>query len=327
MGRILSGIQPTGLLHLGNIKGAVENWARLQHEYETFFCVVDWHALTTTYADKLDLRAESERMATELLAVGIDPKVSCLFVQSDVPEHTELHLTFSMLTTIARLERVPTFKEKVEQLTHKEIQTYGFFGYPVLQAADILIYMATHVPVGEDQLPHIELTREIARKFNLHFGDVFPEPEPLLAKTTRLLGLDNRKMSKSYGNTIDLCEDEETTIKKVDTMITDPARVRRNDPGHPEICNVFSYHKGFNTPERPGEIEAACRSAEIGCRDCKRELAEKINAYLRPYRQRRQELIADPDRVRRILAEGAEKARATAGETMRVVKKAMKMIR
>lgn len=327
MKRILSGIQPTGLLHLGNITGAVENWVQLQHEYESFICVVDWHALTTTYADRLDLRGESERMATELLAIGIDPGTTCLFVQSDVPQHTELHLLFSMFTTIARLERVPSYKEKIEQLgQHKEIQTFGFLGYPVLQAADILIYRATHVPVGEDQLPHIELTREVARKFNQYYGEVFPEPEPLLSAATRLLGLDNRKMSKSYGNTIDLRDDEKTTAQKVATMITDPARVRRTDPGHPEICNVCAYHRVFNTPERTAQIEADCRSAAIGCTDCKKELAEKINERLRPYRQRLAQWSERPEEVRRVLAEGAAKARRVAGETLQVVKKAINMV-
>jgi tryptophanyl-tRNA synthetase len=325
--RILSGIQPTGLLHLGNIIGAVENWTRLQHEYEAFISIVDWHALTTTYADGIDLRGESERMAVELLSVGIDPEKACLFVQSDVPEHTELHLLFSMFTTIARLERVPTFKEKVEQLSHKEINTYGFFGYPVLQAADILIYRATHVPVGEDQLPHIELTREIARKYNNIFGEYFPEPDPLLAKATRLLGLDNRKMSKSYGNTINLSETEEETTKKIGQMITDPARVRRNDPGNPDICNVFSYHKVFNTDDRIDYINKACRTAEIGCRECKMEMAGKVNEYLRPYRERYKEYSADPERVRNILAKGAERAREVAGQTMHDVKKTIKMVR
>ena len=325
MGRIFSGIQPTGMLHLGNIIGAIENWVRLQEEYEAIYCVVDWHALTTTYADGINLRAESERMATELLSVGIDPEKSCLFVQSDVPEHTELHLLFSMFTTIARLERVPTFKEKVEQISNKELRTYGFFGYPVLQAADILVYKATHVPVGEDQVPHIELTREIARKFNQYYGDYFPEPEALLGRSARLLGLDNRKMSKSYGNTIDLTDDEDITLKKVQTMITDPARVRRDDPGHPEICNVYAYHQEFNTQDRVDAIDSDCRTAKIGCRDCKAELAEKINARVAPYRAKRKELMQDQEIVRKILAEGAEKARALAKETMKAVKKATKI--
>lgn len=330
MGRILSGIQPTGLLHLGNIIGAVENWVQLQKDYETFLCVVDWHALTTKFGEGIDLRSESERMAVELLAVGIDPEISCLFVQSDVPEHTELHLLFSMFTTLARLERVPTFKEKVQQLAGtKEIQTYGFFGYPVLQAADILIYKATHVPVGEDQLPHIELTREIARKFNQTCGEIFPEPDPILSKgtTNRLLGLDNRKMSKSYGNTIDLADSEDETLSKVDTMITDPARVRRKDPGHPEICNVCAYQTVFNTPERAAELQEACRTAQIGCRECKRELADRINERMRPYRERRAYWLERPDDVRDVLSKGAEKARSVASNTLHEAKKATKLIR
>ncbi len=327
MGRIFSGIQPTGHLHLGNIIGAVENWVRLQDQYETIYCVVDWHALTSTYADGIDLRKESERMASEILSIGVDPGKSCLFVQSDVPEHTELHLLFSMFTTIARLERVPTFKEKVEQVTNKELRTYGFFGYPVLQAADILVYKATHVPVGEDQLPHIELTREIARKYNQLFGEFFPEPEALMTRSARLLGLDNRKMSKSYGNTIDLKDDEAATRDKVGTMITDPARIRRNDPGNPDICNVFAYHKEFNTAERLPEIDSACRNATVGCRQCKMELAERINDRLAPYRQRLQEFAADPTIVQEILRQGAQRARCLASETMTVVKKAIRMVR
>lgn len=327
MGRILSGIQPTGLLHLGNITGAVENWVKLQHEYETFICVVDWHAMTSVYGTSTDLRSESERMATELIAVGVDPEKSCLFIQSDVPQHTELHLLFSMFTTISRLERVPTYKEKIEQLAHKEMQTLGFLGYPVLQAADILIYLATHVPVGEDQLPHIELTRETARKFNQYYGDIFPEPEPILAEATRLLGLDNRKMSKSYGNTINLSESEESTLEKVQTMITDPARVRRNDPGHPEVCNVFSYHQVFNHPDRTMQIETDCRSAVIGCRECKKELAEKVNARVRPYRERLKQWSAEPERVRQVLDAGAQRAREVAEQTLHTVKKAIRMVR
>ena len=330
MGRILSGIQPTGVLHLGNIVGAVENWVRLQYQHETFLCVVDWHAMTSKYGEPIDFRLESERMATELLAVGIDPAKSHLFIQSDVPQHTELHLLFSMITSIARLERVPTFKEKVQQLSDaKEMETYGFLGYPVLQAADILIYKATHVPVGEDQLPHIELTREIARRFNQFYGEVFPEPDPILAEgtTNRLLGLDNRKMSKSYGNTINLSDSEEETTAKVDTMITDPARVRRKDPGHPEVCNVFAYHQVFNTPERTAFIEPACRKAEIGCRECKAELACKVNERVATYRERYRYWTSRPDEVRQVLKEGASQALAVAEQTLNEAKRAVKMIR
>jgi tryptophanyl-tRNA synthetase len=322
--RILSGFRPTGKLHLGHLVGALENWVGLQDEYDCYWMVADWHAITTAYQDLPDLRELSRDMVAEWLAAGLDPERAVIFVQSQVPEHLELYTLFGMFTPIARLERNPTYKEMIEQMPEKDLLTYGFLGYPVLQAADILAYKAHKVPVGEDQVPHVEFSREVARKFKFYFKkDLFPEPEPLLTPSPRLLGLDNRKMSKSYGNVINLTDSEEETLAKVSTMITDPAKVRRGDPGHPEICNVFSYHQIFSAPEQVKEIEANCRSGSLGCVDCKKELATRINERLGDYRREYQEVQRDPDRVTDVIQQGVKAARSMAGAVVAEMKEAV----
>jgi tryptophanyl-tRNA synthetase len=312
-------------MHLGNYLGAVRNWVDLQPGNECFYCVVDWHAITTEYESlkTYSLRERSEQKAMELLAAGIDPGHSTLFIQSDVPQHTELALLFGMFIPLPWLERVPTYKEQIQNLSGKDLLTFGFLGYPVLQAADILVYKATQVPVGEDQLPHIELCREIARRFNYLYGEVFPEPEALQTEITRLPGLDTRKMSKSYDNAIDMIEAPEATAGKIGEMITDPARVRKSDPGHPEICAVFTYHKTFSPAARTSEIETACRSAQIGCVECKRELARNVNEFLGPFRERYAEIAARPDRLAQILGDGASRARRIASEVLAEAKDAI----
>lgn len=315
-------------MHLGNYVGAVSNWIKLQDSFECIYCVVDWHAITTEYESlkSYRLRERSEQKAMELIAAGIDPGRSILFVQSDVPAHVELALLFGMLVPLPWLERVPTYKEQIQNLSGKDLLTYGFLGYPVLQAADILVYKATHVPVGEDQLPHIELAREIARRFNHFYGDLFPEPEAIQSETTRLPGLDNRKMSKSYNNAIDMIDSPEVTAKKISTMITDPQRIRRSDPGNPDVCTVFTYHKTFTPAARTQEIDRLCRSAGIGCVECKRELAENVNAQLAEFRARYAEIAARPDQLREILGDGAARANAIASGVLAEAKEAIGLI-
>jgi tryptophanyl-tRNA synthetase len=312
-------------MHLGNYLGAVKNWVDLQGDYECIFSVVDWHAITTEYESlsTYNLRERSEQKAMELLAAGIDPDRSILFIQSDVPQHVELALLFGMFIPLPWLERVPTYKEQIQNLTGKDLLTFGFLGYPVLQSADILVYKATHVPVGEDQLPHIELCREVGRRFNFLYGNVFPEPEALQTETTRLPGLDNRKMSKSYNNAIDMIESPEITAKRIGEMITDPARVRRTDPGNPDVCTVFTYHKIFTHAGRVAEIDAACRTAQIGCVECKRELAANVNAGLVEFREKYAEVASNPKRLHEILGDGAARARAIAGEVLAEAKEAI----
>lgn len=320
-GRIVSGMQSTGMLHLGNLEGALANFVKLQDEYESFFFIADWHSLTTLL-DKTDLIQKYRReVATDFLAAGLDPNKCAIFVQSDIKEHAELHLLLSMVTPISWLERVPTFKEKQEQL-HLETVSYGLMGYPVLMSADILIYRATAVPVGTDQLPHLELTREIGRRFNYIFGDVFPECEAKLTEFSAMPGLDGRKMSKSYGNAIYIADSEEETEKKVRSMYTDPLKIRKNDPGHPEGCAVFAMHKIYSKEEAE-EIHSRCESGQQGCIDCKKCLYAKLNERLAPIRARRHEIEANPKMLDDILAAGAEKARKAAGETMAAVREAM----
>ena len=325
MARVFSGIRPTGPMHLGNYVGAVKNWVKIQTEYECVYSVVDWHAITTEYESlkSYNLRERSEQKAMELLAAGIDPDRSILFIQSDVPEHVELALLFGMFVPLPWLERVPTYKEQIQNLSGKDLLTYGFLGYPVLQAADILVYKANHVPVGEDQLPHIELCREIARRFNFLYGEVFPEPGALQTETTRLPGLDNRKMSKSYNNAIDMIEAPETTAKRISEMITDPARIRRSDPGNPDVCSVFTYHKTFSPATRVQEIDQLCRSEGIGCVECKRELAVNVNAELAEFRERYAEIAAKPRRLREIMGDGASRARKIASCVLAEAKEAI----
>jgi tryptophanyl-tRNA synthetase len=312
-------------MHLGNYLGAVKNWVKIQQEYECVYAVADWHAITTEYETVVsyNLRGRSEQKAMELLAAGIDPNRSILFIQSDVPEHTELALLFGMFVPLPWLERVPTYKDQIQNLSGKDLLTYGFLGYPVLQAADILIYKATHVPVGEDQLPHIELCREIARRFNFLYGEVFPEPEALQTEINRLPGLDNRKMSKSYNNAIDMVEDPVVTAKRISEMITDPARIRRNDPGHPEVCSVFTYHKTFTPASRVAEIDSLCRKAGIGCVECKRELAANVNEEIKEFRARYTEIAAHPERLREIIGDGAARARKIAAAVLAEAKTAL----
>ena len=323
-GTILSGMRPTGALHLGNYFGALENWVKLQDEYECYFFVADWHALTTGYEDTSQIKNNINDLVIDWLSAGLDPEKCVIFLQSSIKEHAELHLLFSMTTPLSWLLRCPTYKDQINQLKDKNITTYGFLGYPCLQAADILIYKAGFVPVGEDQLPHLELTREIARRFNYLFGEVFPEPQAILTKAKVLPGTDGRKMSKSYGNTIALSDSPDTIRKKVSSMITDPARIRKDDPGHPEVCTVFSFHKVFNENEVP-EIEQHCRGGKIGCVQCKKNLADKMVEHLEPIYEKRQKIVENQSIVKEILADGNEKARKVAQKTLEEVRKAMKI--
>ncbi|GAB6174048.1 tryptophan--tRNA ligase [Paradesulfitobacterium aromaticivorans] len=321
MPRILSGMRPTGSLHIGHLS-VIQNWVALQSQYESYFAIADWHALTTGYADCLDLSALRREIALDWLCVGIDPEKSAIFIQSEVKEHAELHLLFSMFTPLSWLERVPTYKDQLQQLGQdgKDLSTYGFLGYPLLQAADILIYKADAVPVGEDQIPHVELTREVARRFNHMYEPVFPEPKALIGKVPLLPGVDGRKMSKSYDNAISLTASSEEIWTRVQQMITDPARLRKDDPGHPEVCIVHKFHEIY-TPEI-AEVEENCRGGKIGCVACKRNLANNLDKLLAPFRERRA-YWAEGKRVEKVLKEGAERARATAQETMKEVRTAM----
>jgi tryptophanyl-tRNA synthetase len=323
--RILSGMRPTGKLHLGNYAGVLVNWVKLQDEYQCFFEVADWHALTTGYENTAGLRDDTIEVVIDWLSAGIDIDKSVVFLQSDVKEHAELHLLLSMIISVPRLQRNPTLKEQARDLELGENITYGHLGYPVLQAADILLYKAHAVPVGEDQLPHLEITRELARRFNTLYGaEVFPIPEPILTKFARLPGLDGKRMSKSVGNVILLADPPEVIEKKVKTAVTDPEKIRMGDPGHPEICNVFAYHQTFNTGAVAG-IEATCRDGSRGCVACKEEAAEAIAGFLAPMREKRAAYEKDRDQIVRILREGAVKAREVAETTMVEVRRAMNL--
>ena len=393
--RILSGMRPTGPLHLGNLHGALRNWAELQYQYDCYYFVADWHALTTDYADTSKLEEHVWTMVVDWLAVGLNPGVCTLFIQSRVPEHAELHLLLSMITPLSWLERVPTFKDQQEQLAEKDLATYGFLGYPLLQSADILLYRPRYVPVGEDQVAHVEVTREVARRFNHIFGRepefeqkvekaikslgsrnanlyrtlrreyqekgaadslararalvesnarltvadrdrllgylegvgiaILPEPEVLLTATPKVPGLDGRKMSKSYGNTIGLREDTDSVVKKLKAMQTDPARVRRSDPGDPEKCPVWDLHKIYSDETIRNWVNEGCRSASIGCLDCKKPLIDKVVEEVSGIAKRAQEFDENPELVRGIIAEGCEKARTAARETMDAVREAMSL--
>jgi len=322
-GRILSGMRPTGPLHLGHYVGALQNWASLQDDYECHYMVADWHALMSEYADTTHIEQWTREMVADWIACGLDPDRSVIFVQSHVPQHAELHLILSCVTPLGWLERCPTYKEQRKEIKDKDLETYAFLGYPTLQAADILLYLGDVVPVGEDQLPHVELTRETARRFNTLFAPVFPEPQGKLTKMPRLLGLDRRKMSKSYGNFIALADDAETVTRKTMTMITDPKRIRLSESGHPDECNVCAYYDVF-APEQSAEIRDKCRNAKWGCTDCKRNLAQALNRVLDPIRTRRDQLLAGAGRIDEILRTGCEKARARAAETMKKVRTALK---
>src|SRR5579862_6421244 len=326
--RVLSGMRSTGKLHLGNYVGALDNWVRMQDEYQCFFEVADWHALTTDYADTSRVKQNSLDVALDWLAAGLDPEKSVVFIQSHVPAHAELHLLFSMITPLGWLERVPTYKEQRENIKDKDLGTYGFLGYPLLQAADILIYRADLVPVGEDQVAHVELTREIARRFNGFYGattPVFPEPQSLLTPAAKLPGTDGRKMSKSYGNTIMLADPEPVVRQKLKTMVTDPARVRRSDPGNPDVCPVGDLHKIFSSKETMAKVNEGCRSAGIGCIECKSWAADALVQLLNPMQERRRKFEENPRLAWDILEAGSERARKTAGETMNQVRASMGM--
>lgn len=319
--RIVSGMRPTGRLHLGHLLGTLHTWRELQATHECFFFVADWHALTTDYDRTEGVATNVVEMVTDWLASGIDPARVTIFVQSSVPEHAELHLLLSMITPLGWLERVPTYKEAQQQLVDRDLSTYGFLGYPVLQAADILMYRATKVPVGADQVPHVELTREIARRFNHVFGEVFPEPQALLAAAPRIPGLDGRKMSKSYNNAVFLSEDATDVKAKLSRMMTDPRRARRRDPGDPNDCPAYTLHRIYCTPEELELTAHGCRTAEIGCLECKHIMIARAEAELEPIRERRRALEARPDDVRDVIAHGTRRAKAVAEETMATVRK------
>jgi tryptophanyl-tRNA synthetase len=341
--RVLSGMRPTGKLHIGHYVGALQNWVRLQSEYDCFFFVADWHALTTDYADTSRVKENLLEMTFDWLAAGLDPEKATLFIQSHVPQHAELHLLLSMMTPLGWLERVPTYKEQKENIKEKDLNTYGFLGYPVLMTSDILMYQAAYVPVGEDQVAHVEITREIARRFNQFYTleprgalklarhaerfrtTVFPEPQPLLTKAAKLPGLDGRKMSKSYGNSILLSDPEAEVRRKLKPMVTDPARVRRTDPGNPDICPVGDLHKIFSSPETIAEVYQGCTTAGIGCIQCKTWVADNIVSILNPIQERRRKYEENPKLAWDILEAGSASARKAADATLGEVREAMHM--
>jgi tryptophanyl-tRNA synthetase len=344
--RVLSGMRSTGKLHLGNYVGALQNWVGMQDEYDCYFFIADWHALTTDYADTSQVKQNSLEVCLDWLAAGLDPERSVIFIQSHVPQHAELHLLLSMITPLGWLERVPTYKEQRENIAEKDLGTYGFLGYPVLQSADILIYKGDFVPVGEDQVAHVELTREIARRFNQFYprvgrtpnsrgtglpmsgpNFVFPEPQALKTKAAKLPGTDGRKMSKSYGNTILLTDPEPVVRQKLKTMVTDPARVRRTDPGNPDVCPVGDLHKIFSDAEANEKVNLGCRSAGIGCIECKSWAADSLVRILSPIQERRRKYEQNPRLAWDILEAGSERARRVASGTMNEVRAAMKMSR
>jgi tryptophanyl-tRNA synthetase len=323
--RILSGMRPTGPLHLGNLHGALANWVKLQEQYDCFYFIADWHALTSDYEDPSRINGYIRDIMIDWLSVGLSPEKSTLFVQSHVKEHSELFLILSMITPVPWLERNPTYKEQLTELNNKDLSTFGFLGYPVLQAADIIMYKPYGVPVGVDQAPHVEITREIARRFNYFYGNVFPEPELLLTPTPKILGIDRRKMSKSYKNAIFLSDSPEIISQKVSQMITDPRRARRSDPGRPEVCNVFDFHNLYSPPETVQDVDRRCRTAEIGCVECKKMMAGYLIEALEPVRKQRAFYEARPDLVEEIIATGTRKAGQTARKTMEEVRASIKM--
>ncbi len=325
-GRIFSGMQPSGRFHLGNFLGALDNWVKLQNDYECFFSIVDLHALTSTYANTSLMRENVMEMAVDWLSAGLDPEKNVIFLQSDVAAHSELHLLLSMMTPLSWLERVPTYKDKLQQLGEmgKEINTYGFLGYPMLMTADIALYKADTVPVGEDQLPHLELSREIVRRFNNLYRPVFPEPQAFLSQASILPGIDGRKMSKSYGNDIAFGASPDELRARVRLMVTDPQRIRKDDKGNPDVCTVYTFHKIFNQPNS-AEIGCQCRAAGIGCVDCKKKLANCMVERLSDIHAKRAALEKKPEYIREILAHGAERAQKVADKTMAEVRDAMNL--
>ncbi|MBA3017573.1 MAG: tryptophan--tRNA ligase [Proteobacteria bacterium] len=323
--RILSGMRATGPLHLGNLHGALSNWIELQEQYDCFFFIADWHALTSDYEDTSSIAANVRNMMIDWLSVGLSPEKCTMFVQSHIKEHAELFLILSMITPVPWLERNPTYKDQIMQLSNKDLSTFGFLGYPVLQAADIIIYKAFGVPVGVDQVPHVEITREIVRRFNYLYGEVFPEPEAILTKTPKILGLDRRKMSKSYNNAIYLFDKPDDISSKAAKMITDPQRARKSDPGNPDVCNVFEFHKLYSDKETENTVNKECRIADIGCVECKKMMAKNLIRALEPIREKRDYYEGQPELLDEIIAEGSNKAREIAQKTMEEVRSAVKI--
>lgn len=320
---VVSGMRPTGKLHLGHLLGTLRNWVSLQDEFDCHFFIADWHVLTTDYEKPEGVAEYSIEMVMDWLAAGLDPERCVIFRQSDILEHAELALLLGMLTPVSWLERNPTYKEQKEQIQGRDLSTFGFLGYPVLQAADILLYKGARVPVGDDQVPHVELTRDIARRFNNYYGAILPEPEALLSPSPRVPGTDGRKMSKSYGNAITLDEDPGSIEKRLGRMTTDPRRARRTDPGDPKDCPAFQLHQIYCTPEEIETVTEGCKTAGIGCLDCKKIMIKHVVAELAPLRERRAELAANPGQVREIIAAGTAKAQAIARETMKEVREAV----
>ncbi|HEY3570242.1 MAG TPA: tryptophan--tRNA ligase [Thermoanaerobaculia bacterium] len=321
---VLSGMRTTGRIHLGNYFGALKNWVELQDRYRCYYFAADWHALTSDYADPSQIAQNTIDMVIDWISAGLDPERSTIFVQSMVPDHAELHLLLSMITPLGWLERVPTYKEQIQQIENKDLSTYGFLGYPVLQTVDIVLYRAHFVPVGEDQASHLEISREIVRRFNhLYNSEFFPEPQALFTPTAKVPGIDGRKMSKSYGNAINLSDSPEVILQKCKQMFTDPQRLKRSDPGRPEVCNLYDFHKLVSPPEIQERVARECRAAQIGCVDDKKLLAQILSDFLEPMRRRRAELERDRDTVFDILLEGSRKARERTAETMEMVRSVM----
>lgn len=318
-------MRPTGPLHIGNLHGALANWVEMQQEYDCFYFIADWHALTSDYENPDSISGYIREMTIDWLSTGLSPDKSTLFVQSHVKEHAELYLILSMITPVPWLERNPTYKDQIVQLSNRDLSTFGFLGYPVLQAADIIMYKAYGVPVGVDQVPHVEITREIARRFNYFYGEVFPEPEAILTETPKILGIDGRKMSKSYDNAIYLSESSDEIAAKAAQMFTDPQRARRSDPGNPEVCNVFEFHKLYSDKETVDKIDHECRRAQIGCVECKQIMADSLIKALEPIREKREYYLAQPQLVEEIINEGGNKARNVARQTMTEVRAALKL--
>jgi len=318
-------MRPTGPLHLGNYFGALANWVDMQDTYDCFFFIADWHALTSEYEETSRVKGHIQTLIIDWLSAGLSPEKCTFFVQSDIKEHAELFLILSMITPVPWLERNPTYKDQIVQLSNKDLSTFGFLGYPVLQAADIIMYKANGVPVGIDQVPHVEITREIARRFNFLYGNVFPEPEAILTETPKILGLDRRKMSKSYDNAIYLSDSPDEIASKVMKMITDPQRMRRSDPGNPDVCNVFTFHKIYTDPELVAKIDKECRTAKIGCVECKKIMAENLIKGLEPIREKRRYYEERPELVEEIIKDGGRKATAVARQTMEAVRSAVKI--
>lgn len=316
-------MQSSGKVHLGNLIGALNNWVKLQDHYDCYYFVADWHSLTTGYADPSTIKESTRDLLVNFLAAGLDPEKCTIFIQSKVIEHAELHLLLSMITPVGWLERVPTYKEKQQELKDKDLSTYGFLGYPLLQTADIIIYRAKYVPVGIDQVPHLEISREIARRFNFLYKEIFPEPEALLTEFPKVVGVDGRKMSKSYDNAIYLSDEPKVVEQKLRTMMTDPARVKRTDKGNPELSPVYQLHKVFSSKEEQAEVAQGCVTAGIGCIDCKKILIRNVFKVMEPIWAKRTELINNPDLLDEIAAKGTEKAKKVAEETMRLVRETM----